>query len=108
MGKKGAFLAQYNFLWYFDKNDTVSSRFEIPMQLSKAFWLDDIYDILSYQLGGAVMGLQKFICLRKVRYSPAKRTNNYLESGLLVLEHKHGRKQLCDTSAPEFRLKFLA
>lgn len=32
-------LVQYHFLRYFDKNDVVSRRFEIPVQLSKAFWL---------------------------------------------------------------------
>lgn len=47
-------------------------------------------------------------CLRKVRYSTAKRTKNYPESGLHVLKHELSWKQLCDTSAPEFRLKFLA
>lgn len=77
-----------------------------PRAIIKIFWIAK-YDI-SYQLGRAVMGLEKFICLRKVRYSPAKRTKNYLESGSHVLKHKLVQKQLCDTSASEFRLKFLA
>lgn len=61
-------------------------------QLPKAPLSRQVYSVhkctLGYQLDATVMGLQKFICLRKVRYSPAKRTKNYLESGLHVLEHE--------------------
>jgi len=79
--------------------------FRSPYNYLKISRPSEVYGALSYQLGR--YGTSK-IYLSSASPSLCERNKNYLGSGVHVLEHKPVRKQLCDTSAPEFRLKFLA
>lgn len=62
--------------------------------------------VLGYQLGVTVMGLQKFICLRKVRRSSGGKNRELPRIRLArVVNTSPSRKQLCDTSAPGVSFK---